>query len=370
MKRSVAGALLLGTITAWPTAAQYSAAYDGAVVRLEDARHDMVVSIVPGVGNTAIELSVNGHNVLHFPYDSVAEFRSGMTGIPLMAPWANRLDEQAFYANGKRYAFDMELGNVRGSTPSHGLVTASPHWQLVEVEADAGSAWVTSRLGFFRQPDWMKQFPFAHTIDMTYRLRDGVVEVATRIDNLSAEAMPVAVGFHPYFQLTDSKREDWMLSVGARSRWLLAPDKLPTGKTEPIETIFPGGRAGALKDYNLDDVFGDLVRDAQGRAAVSLQGRSQRLDVVLGPNYRAVVVYSPNPTNTGLGSQNVGLTAGRAPAVLTPEQAAGRNFVCIEPMAGITNSLNPAHKGSYTELQSIPPGGSWGESFWVRPSGF
>ena len=33
-----------------------------------------------------------------------------MSGIPFVGPWANRLDEQAFYANGKRYPFDMELG--------------------------------------------------------------------------------------------------------------------------------------------------------------------------------------------------------------------------------------------------------------------
>ena len=32
---------------------------------------------------------------------------------------------------------------------------------------------------------------------MTYRLRGGVLEVATSIVNLSAEPMPVAIGFHP-----------------------------------------------------------------------------------------------------------------------------------------------------------------------------
>jgi len=29
-------------------------------------------------------------------------------------PFANRLDETAFYANDKKYNFDLELGNVRG----------------------------------------------------------------------------------------------------------------------------------------------------------------------------------------------------------------------------------------------------------------
>jgi len=32
--------------------------------------------------------------------------------------------------------------------------------------------------------------------------------------------------------------------------------------------------------------------------------------------------------------------------------------------------MNAAHKGLYKELQTIPAGGAWEESFWVRPSGF
>jgi aldose 1-epimerase len=39
-------------------------------------------------------------------------------------------------------------------------------------------------------------------------------------------------------------------------------------------------------------------------------------------------------------------------------------------MAGITDALNLAQKGLYNELQSIPPGGTWQESFWIKPSGF
>ena len=39
-------------------------------------------------------------------------------------------------------------------------------------------------------------------------------------------------------------------------------------------------------------------------------------------------------------------------------------------MVGITDSMNLAHKGLYKELQSIPPGGKWEESFWLRPTGF
>ena len=39
-------------------------------------------------------------------------------------------------------------------------------------------------------------------------------------------------------------------------------------------------------------------------------------------------------------------------------------------MTDITNGVNMAQEVTYTELQSIPAGKSWQESFWIRPSGF
>ena len=361
--------LFLGNATAW--AQPYSARRTDDVVQLEDARSATVVSILPGVGNIAFSMKVKGHEVLRWPYESVEQFKSrpGLSGIPFVGPWANRLDEQAFYANGKRYAFDMDIGNIRGATPIHGFLTTNDKWQVVELRSDAASAWVTSRLEFFRQPAWMKQWPFAHTVELTYRLKNGELEVHTAIANASADPMPVAIGFHPYFQLTDSPRSAWTFALGAKTHWLLAPNKVPTGETESSAVLFPDRRSAALDGYNLDDVFSDLERDANGRATMSVIGKSQRLDVALGPNFRSVVVWAPHPENRGRGSQNLGATAPAAGGNAGQTQQ-DRNFICIEPMAGITDALNLAQKGRYSELQTIPPGATWQESFWIRPSGF
>lgn len=321
----------------------YSAARTGDVVSLEDTRAGIVVPVITTRSN-AYDMVVKSQHVIRRTFSEVAEFRArpGLNGVPLLAPFANRLDEQAFYANGRKYSFDMGLGNVRGTIPIHGFLTGAKDWRLVEARADSHAAWVTSTLDFYRNPQWMKQFPFAHTITMTFRLQDGALEVRTRIDNLSNDPMPVAIGFHPYFQLTDSPRDEWTVALDARAHWRLAPNLIPTGETEPIEQVFPDPRAIPLKDQSLDDVFGDLARDKEGRAVMSVRGKAQQLDVVLGPNYRAMVVYSPKASS----------------------------FVALEPMVGITDSMNLAQKGLYKELQSIPPGGYWQESFWIRPRGF
>ncbi len=324
--------------------ASYAVHRDGDVVQLEDAGTHTIVSIARSVGNIAFEMNVKGQRLLYWPYASIDEFkaRPAMSGIPFLGPWADRLDEQAFFANGSRFAFDMQLGNVRGDMPIHGFVTTTDRWTIVDTHADAEGASVTSRLEFYRQPAWMKQWPFAHAIEMTHRLRDGVLEVETAIVNLSAEPMPIAIGFHPYFQLTDSPRDAWTLSVGARTHWLLTSNKVPTGETEPIERFFPAPQSARLADYSLDDVFTDLARDERGRAAIVVAGRSQRLEIGLGPNYRAVTIWSPKD----------------------------RPFICVEPTAGIIDALNLAARGLYKDLQSVAPGATWRERFWITPSGF
>ena len=332
-------------LAAAPAFAQrYSSQQSPDVVRLHDANTDTVVSILTTVGNIAFEMTVKGQNVLYWPYRSIDEFkeRPGMSGVPFVGPWIDRLDEQAFFANGRKYAFDMQLGNVRGEMPIHGFVTTTDQWKVVEAGADSEAAWVTSRLDFYRQPMWMKQWPFAHVIEITHRLQDGVLEVQTTIVNMSTESMPVAIGFHPYYQLTDSPRDDWTLSVGARTHWRLTSNTVPTGETEPIERFFPTPTAVPLGDYALDDVFSDLVRDERGRATISVAGKSQRLDIGVGPNYRAVTIWSPKD----------------------------RRFICVEPTAGIIDALNLAARGLYQELQSVMPGGTWRERFWIRASGF
>jgi aldose 1-epimerase len=330
MKTHLTLSLITALLVSSPTAAQYSARRSGTRVELEDSAHQIVVSIDPAAGNLTRAMTVKGRNVL------------AAQGIPFMAPWANRLDEQAFYANGRKYLFNMELGNVKGAHPIHGFLSAASQWMVVEASADAASAWVTSRLEFFRQPAWMAQFPFAHTIEITHRLQNGALEVSAALHNLSADPMPVAIGFHPYFTLSDARRDDWTVGVGARTEWVLSPDKIPTGETRPIEQRFPDPRAVKLADHDLDHLFADLTRDVSGRAVMSVAGTREKLDVLFGPNYRASVVYAPK----------------------------ARGFICFEPMAGITDALNLAQRGVYKELQYVQPGQTWRESFWIRPAGF
>lgn len=319
-------------------------ATDGVeIVRLEDAARNASVSVVPSIGNNAYEFSVNGHNIFWVPFDRLSELarKPVLCGNPLLAPWANRLDQDAFYANGRKFLLNPGLGNLRRDSngkPIHGLLAFSPHWRIARVEADHDGAELTSRLEFWRHPDLMAQFPFAHTITMTYRLTEGVLEVETVLENHASEPMPVALGYHPYFRLWDAPRDGWNVHVAARERWVLSDLLLPTGERRPagLPDVI------SLKDFALDDVFGGLIRDQRGHAEFWVQGVRQKISVVYGPKYTVAVVYAPR----------------------------SRDFICFEPMTAVTNGLNLKHEGKYDELQAVPAGGVWRESFWIRPQGF
>ena len=80
------------------------------IVRLGDRAHHTEVSICPSIGNIAYDLRVNGQPILMPPPASLPDWqrKPSQAGIPFLAPWANRLDADAYWANGKRYLLNPD----------------------------------------------------------------------------------------------------------------------------------------------------------------------------------------------------------------------------------------------------------------------
>src|SRR5262249_15295646 len=146
------GALYLLPACLMPTmtqAANYTIVDDTvdgiAVIRLRDAAHHTEVGVAPPIGNNVFAMKVNGKDVFWVPFKSLGEMRTKPAhfGNPFLAPWANRLDQDAFYANGKKYPLNTELANFRrdaNQKPIHGLLVYSPHWKVTARKADAHAA--------------------------------------------------------------------------------------------------------------------------------------------------------------------------------------------------------------------------------------
>jgi aldose 1-epimerase len=309
------------------------------IVRLSDAAHHIEVAIAPSIGNIAYEMKVNGKAILLPPGGSLSEWKAkpAQAGIPFLAPWANRLDADAYWVNGKKYLLNPDVVALRrdpNGLPIHGLVLFASDWQITSLKADDQGAEVTSRLDYSKHPEWMAQFPFAHSIEMTHKLAGGVLEVRTAIENHSREPMPLSIGFHPWYQIPDCPRDAWKVHLPVREHYTLSDKLIPTGVTTPVKFDDPTSLSGLA----LDDVFGAVSPGEE----FWVEGNGAKISVRFGPKFPVAVIYAP---------QN-------------------RNIICFEPMTGVTDAFNLAHAGLYQGLQSVPPGERWVESFWIRPSGF
>lgn len=318
------------------------------VVRLRSPQ-GASVSIAPRIGNLAYEFLVGGKNAFWFPFSSLGEFAASpaLCGNPFLAPWANRLDEHGFQFEGARYALNRGLGNYlldQFDQPIHGLLVYASQWRVVSMDAGESGASVTSRLEFSRHPSLMAQFPFAHEIEMTYRLTDRALQVTTVVRNLSAEAMPVSVGFHPYFQVHDCPRDEWRLHLATDSVWDLNERFTPTGGKTPIGSALPDAGSLPLRGRALDHVFGDLHRGGSRWPSFHVTGARERVRVDYGPGFEVAVVYAP--------------------------RGEGQSFVCFEPMSGVTNAFNLASRGVYDALPVILPGKAWSARFRIVVEGF
>ena len=307
------------------------------VVRLADAAHNVEVWIAPSLGNRAYAMNVGGENILHMPAEDVSQLHE-LSGIPFLAPWANRIPGGGFRANGNWYAFNESLGVLRihpGHIAIHGMLTASDLWRVTGVGADPTGAWVVSRLEFWRYPRLMANWPFAHEYEMKYRLAGGELTVSISVKNLSEEPMPVSIGFHPYFTIPGVPRDQCSAHIPARKGVVVDERLCATGEFRANSLPDPT----PLASHTLDDGFTDLVRDKDSDEAVFwVEGGRRRIEVVFGPQWQVGIVYAPP----------------------------GQDFICFEPMTAITNGINLAADGKYADLQMLAPGGVWQDSFRVR----
>jgi len=302
------------------------------VMRLRDPERHIEVA-VSEIGCLAYEFKVNGKNVFWSPFASPAELKTKpqLAGNPILAPWANRIEGDSYWVNGKKYVLNDALGNIRrdgNKNPIHGFVTFSDRWRF------EGNGCVLDLSGY---PDYMEQFPFAHRIRVGYALRDGSLEVTTRLENQSQEALPVAIGFHPYFQIHDAPRDQWKVHLAAKDHMLLSKTLIPTGQVEPVKASDV-----SLGGIQLDDVYTSLVRGSDGMAHFSVEGVKEKITVSYGPKFPVAVIYAPK----------------------------GRDFICFEPMTAPTNAFNLAHSGAWKDLAMVPPGQVWTESYRITPTGF
>lgn len=281
------------------------------VVTLRDPASPLAAKFVPEAGMIGTSLSDDGVELLGQRRGLDAYVTSGKTmGIPLLYPWANRLSENTYTAEGVTTTLTPGENGVRADPnglPIHGVLAAYPGWRVTAESANE----LTAELDFGADPRLLASFPYPHVLSVAVRLAERTLTVRATVSATAGTAVPLCFGFHPYLRLPDVARDEWVIETPPLRHLLLDDRGLPNGASEPAPA-----RQEALGDKAFDDAY-DRVPDG---AVFAVSGGGRRLEVRFEQGYPATQIFAPRGDG--------------------PE----KEIVCFEPMTAPTDALR---RGGY-----------------------
>ena len=276
-----------------------------AEVTLVNEAAGVEAAFVPEASMLCLLLRHRGAELLGERHGLQAYIERGKTmGIPLLHPWANRVDAEQFRVAGREMRIDPKsplIGLEENGLPIHGLNTVGRGWALERTEADPERALVEARLEFAAE-ELLAMFPFPHEISVKAELRGARLTISTEVVATTDAGCPISFGYHPYLRLPDVARDDWLIDAPLSERLVLDSRGVPTGKREPAD-IEPG----RLGNRIYDDAY---LAPADG-AAFTLEGGGRRIEVGFSSAYPYAQVFAP----------------------------AEDDVICFEPMTAPTNAL-------------------------------
>ena len=276
----------------------------------------LTATFLPEHGMVGASLTHDGEELLGQRQGLDAYVAKGSAfGMPLLAPWANRLD-------GLRYGdVTLDPGDVKGGAdglPKDGTL-ANARWEVVEQ--------TKTRLVATHDPDarTARAFPYAHRWRITVALTNDMLLVDTALTATGDDAVPIAFGWHPLFTLPGAPRAELHVEVPAQTQTPLDDRGIPLAGTPPQPRTFQDGRLG---DQEADSEHPDLQS-----GDFVLAGGGRELTVSFGPpSYPVGHLWAP----------------------------AGEDFVAWEPMTAPTNALVTGDG-----LRHVEPGSTFTARFVV-----
>jgi aldose 1-epimerase len=159
-------------------------------------------------------------------------------------------------------------------------------WTIEEHSANSVS--LTCRL--------MAQSGYPWTVDLhvLYDLSADGLTVTQTATNLSPERVPFASGAHPYLRVGQGPVDGWELTLPASTRLLTDDRLIPVGDDAVDGTPYDFRVSRPIRDTVLDHAFGDLDRDDQGVATVTVTDPASgaAVSLWLDARHRWLQVYS------------------------------------------------------------------------------
>jgi galactose mutarotase-like enzyme len=240
-------------------------------------------TISPKRGGIVTGLEVDGTQLLFMDRTTFEDpSKSVRGGIPLLFPFAGKIEND-------------QLNITRTNIPQHGFAR-NKEWKatkqgksglLLELEPDAQIREI---------------YPWLFRLEYNLMLTERGLHMELMVDNMGQHPMPIALGWHPYFQCAADKKEQ-------------------------VRGDTPALPSGFIHDHS--DVNFGIIPPPQSHPTFSIPDLGQ-IKITFAPLMRYLQIWS----------------------------IPGRDFICLEPFIGAPNLINTA------QSHMVPPNEA--RTYWMR----
>jgi aldose 1-epimerase len=278
-------------------------------------------SVVPQFGACLLDLQFSNISVLD-GYATPAELvENKWSKNIILLPYPNRLRDGRYVHEGETYQFD--LTNAATQNSIHGFGKDAP-MVVDSVWKNAKEAGIKCR---WEHDGSHVAYPFRFTADITMILRRGKFEMFMSLKNDSSVAIPVGLGWHPYFKMSEKSNDS---SLKMPDCQLISIDErmLPTGEKTQFNKF---KRLTRIKEATLDNGFfinnqtenaETVLASEQGRLTFWQETGHQKWNFlqVFTPPHRKSVAIEPMTCNIDAFNNGDGLV------MLKPSESLGGAF--------------------------------------------
>jgi aldose 1-epimerase len=258
----------------------------------------LAVDLVPAIGGSIAAFQFDDIDVMRRLSDTDRRNGNvlGVASFP-MIPFANRIGDNAFEFNDRRYTFDAnnppEIYHVHG-TAWHRAWTAK--------KLDAAEALLTLEV--------TDPAAYSYRASQHFALNEGALVLGTSVTNTGALPMPFGFGHHPWFNRDD----DTLIQFRSRSFHLNEPEYM-VGERIMLPTELSYDTPGPLPARWRCSDYGGW----DGSATISFPARGVGLTMRADPIYKHIMMFA-DPT---------------------------REVFCVEPQTNAAGAFNRA--GGFTD---------------------
>jgi aldose 1-epimerase len=258
------------------------------LLQITDFSTGIQVRLLPGSGAILHEFSIplgNRRIQVINNYKNLADLEknSSFHKSAKLSPFVCRIAGGKYTFNGKSYEFEKKFAD---GSAIHGILSDKP-FIILDKKVRENEAAVRMEHHYKKTNP---AYPFEYRIQISYTLKKGgILVLETSVKNESSDNMPLADGWHPYFNLEGSVN-DWLLSLRSVKKLAFDEKLIPVGHlVDEVEFYSPR----LIGERFFDNCY--LLEPGLHEPAATLENPDNGLRLLFFPDshYPYLQIYTP-----------------------------------------------------------------------------